>query len=198
MNDEIRYKKITTAPETPDVVQTRDVFETPNYAVDLIIPYINGLTEVTSWWEPAAGNGKIVNRLKQSGINVPIRTDIRFPEQNEIYNFILDEMKTLPKNCGIITNPPYSIKAKFVERCFEYDVPFALLISAEYSGRTIDWVKRGCEKVIPNRRIDYITPSGRSGVTSSSQFHTMWLTYKFRLGATEIFVDLPKNVKENV
>ena len=34
---------------------------------------------------------------------------------------------------------------------------------------------------------------------SSSQFHSMWLTYKFDLGKTETFVDLPlEEIKENI
>jgi hypothetical protein len=34
---------------------------------------------------------------------------------------------------------------------------------------------------------------------SSSQFHSMWLTYGFNLGRTETFVDLPiAETKENI
>ena len=29
---------------------------------------------------------------------------------------------------GVITNPPYSLKDKFIEHCYELDKPFALLL----------------------------------------------------------------------
>ena len=196
----IRYKPVTTAPKTPNEPQGRDTFQTPNYATDLIIPYIP--KSVKRIWEPAAGEGRLAGRLEQSGYRV-WRSDIRkLNEKTTIYNFISEEVLEFPidgYNLAIITNPPFSIKEEFIERCLEYNIPWALLINADYSGKQIDWIKRGCEKLIPNRRIDFITPTGRNGKTSSSQFHTMWLTYGFNLGKTETFVELSlKDKKENI
>ncbi len=192
-------KPLTTAPKTPTAVQVRDTFQTPNYAVDLLLPFIpNGHV-----WECAAGGGKITRRLLEFGKNV-FSSDIRRSEITDaISNFIADDPPytirgwiSNNEKFVIITNPPFSIKDMFIERAFEYDVPFAFLINADYHARHIEWVKRGCEKIIPNRRIDYITPTGRNGATSASQFHSMWLTYKFNLGRTETFVDLPKEWKK--
>lgn len=188
----LRYKPITTASQTPDEFQGRDGFETPNYATDLLIPFIP--KEIKIIWEPANGNGKISNRLETYGYKT-VRTDIRFPEQNFIYNF-LDEVDfgTMPHgdDIAIVTNPPYSIKEMFINRAMEYGVPWAMLINADYSAKQIKWVvEYECEKIIPNRRVDFVTPSGRNGKTSSSQFHSMWLCHGFNLGKTETFVDLP-------
>jgi hypothetical protein len=194
----VRVKPITTAPKTPDVPQGRDTFETPNYAVDLLIPFIP--KRIQNIWEPSCGSGRIVRRLEHYNYSV-FASDIReFPEVDKVHNF-LEEDTDVPHGDGwaIITNPPYSIKEEFIEKAFAHGVPFAFLINADYSGLQISWIKRGCEKIIPNRRIDYITPTGRQGTTSASQFHSMWLTYRFNLGRTETFVELSlKEKKENI
>ena len=36
----VRVKPITTPPKTPSVPQGRDTFQTPNYATELLIPFI--------------------------------------------------------------------------------------------------------------------------------------------------------------
>lgn len=201
----IRVKPVTTAPKTPKVPQGRDTFQTPNYAVNLLIPFIP--KSVRFVWECACGDGKIVHALYASKDRpfVCYQSDIRKSTiiLNNISNFLTDEPPMLftPEDLewAIITNPPFSIKEEFIEKAFSYKVPFAFLINADYSGKQINWIQRGCEKIIPTRRIDYITPTGRNGKTSSSQFHSMWLTWGFNLGRTETFVDLPiKEKKENI
>ena len=191
----LRVKPVTTPPKTPEIAQKRDTFQTPNYAVDLLIPFIPKY--IKRIWEPACVDLKISKRLLDVGYSV-LSSDIRVSNDDVIKLNFLTELCTEQPQC-IITNPPYSVKAEFIERAFEYGVPFAFLINADYSGQQIDWIMRGCEKIIPNRRIDYITPSGRNGSTSASQFHSMWLTFGFNLGRTETFVDLPvKEKKENI
>ena len=216
------FKSMTSAPKTPDLVQIRDTFQTPKYAVDLLLPFIP--KDIKLIWEPACGNGKISKRLVEHGFDI-WSTDITFNYNctDLTWNFtdsrnILENQKVTAE-C-IITNPPYSIKELFIERAFEYNLPFAFLINADYSAKTIDWIQRGCEKIIPNRRIRFITPFIIDRVNeeektnyqtveeippqllykySSSQFHSMWLTYGFNIGRTETFVDLPiKEMKENV
>ena len=218
----IRVKPITTPPKTPDTPQGRDTFETPNYAIDLLIPFIP--SDVRAVWECACGSGRISRKLKNAGYYV-VSTDIRDFGFNHIWNFIEDCGEEPYEDVGythsaIITNPPFSIKSEFIERAFAYKIPFAFLINADYSGQSIDWVQRGCEKIIPNRRIAYITPNIIGRVNqgeetnyltkeeipsillykySSAQFHSMWLTHGFGLGQTETFVDLPiKELKENI
>jgi len=183
----VRVKPITRSKKVYTNAQGRDTFETPNYAVDLLVPFIP--KEITTIWECACGSGKISSRLANYGYQV-INSDIRDMGINTVENFLYTDYDISP-GTAIITNPPYSIKEEFIERAFLYDVPFAFLINSDYHAKHIDWIRRGCEKIIPNRRIDFITPTGRQGRTSASQFHSMWLTYKFGLGCSETFVDLP-------
>ena len=112
----------------------------------------------------------------------------------------------------IIMNPPFSLKKQFYQKCLEYKKPFALLIPCDYSQWTIAAVdKQGCEKIVPYRRINYITPFTINRVNdgegtnytdlyeipeellyrySSCEFHSMWLTNGLNIGQSEIFVPL--------
>lgn len=178
--------------ENPNSVDGRDTFQTPNYATDLLVPFIPKYVEKI--WECAVGQWKLANRLIEHGYKVK-GTDIRvLDDRTKEYNFVLDAIKHLPPLVAIVTNPPFSLKRKFYERCREYGIPFALLIPADYSGWIIKATQDGAEKIIPTRRVDYITPNGKE---SHAQFHSMWLTWGFDLGMSEIFVELTNDEKRN-
>ncbi len=187
-----------TQPKTADEPQGRDLFQTPNYATDLLVPFIP--KHITHVWECAAGNRKIANRLIEYGYTL-LSTDVRTDLENVTpYNFLLDISRTdvLFHPTAIITNPPFSIKIEFYKRCREYGIPFALLIPADYAMWNIEacWLD-GAEKIIPHRRIDFITPSGKSGESGhTADFHSMWLTWGFGLGKTETFVELTNEEKK--
>lgn len=170
---DVRVKKVYTAKQTPDTPQMRDTFETPAYAVELLLPFIP--KDYQYIWECAVGNGRISGKLCENGY-VVCGSDIRYKQtknrDNEIffnYNFlnwgkekippVIDDWFMEDKNVCVITNPPFSIKHLFIEKCLEYNMPFALLINADYSGQAIDWITRGCEKIVPTSRISYITPN---------------------------------------
>jgi hypothetical protein len=182
--------------ENPEVVDGRDTFQTPNYAVNLLVPLIP--RDVHRIWECAVGQWKLADRLIHHGYDVS-GSDIRVMDnRTELYNFILEEPQIILGSGMIITNPPFSLKRKFYERCLLYKVPFALLIPADYSGWIIKATQDGAEKIIPTRRIDYITPTGLSGATGhTSYYHSMWLTYGFGLGKSETFVELTNDEKRN-
>lgn len=145
-------------PQKKDLVglSGRDQFQTPNYATDIIIRYLKA-KEVFSpdrfrIWEPACGLGKIVRRAFSKGLDI-FGTDL----QEDGVNFLKDSAP-LEFDC-IVTNPPFSLKQEFYEMCLGYNVPFALLVPADYAGWVIQAVRDGAEKIVPTRRIDYITPN---------------------------------------
>lgn len=180
-------------------VSGRDLFQTPYYATDLLLEFLPKGDFVV--WEPACGEGKITNRLKHyySMYSTDVR---RTPVCDDLMNFItespnnrlermLDRAGWPRRKLMIVTNPPFSLKLKFYLKCREYGVPFALLVPADYSGWIIKAIQDGAEKIIPTRRIDYITPTGLSGATGhTSRYHSMWLTWGLGLGRTETFVEL--------
>jgi len=203
----VQAKSKTPQAQTPNVPQGRDLFQTPNYAVDLLIPFI---PKHISWvWEPACGEGKIVKRLLDKTDLDVYASDIRQTENffSDNINFLTrekypdkDDMPFFGES-AIITNPPFSLKEKFYKKCKWFGVPFALLVPADYAiWNILGCWKQGCEKIIPERRVDYVTPSGKSGASGhTADFHSMWLTWGFGLGKTETFVELSlKEKNENI
>lgn len=194
-------KPKTNQPQTPNVIQGRDFFQTPSYAVDLLIPFI---PIAVSWiWEPACGDGKIVQRLNEHTYGV-YPSDIRKGTgwvDNHILNFLSDSCPSTNffGDYAIITNPPFSLKYKFIDRALEYDVPFAFLIPFDMCQKMAKLFMLGCQGLVPTKRIDYITPTGLSGATGhTSYYHSFWLCYKFNLPSQLTFVELTNKEKENI
>lgn len=175
-------------PKTPQKeagIQLRDMFQTPAYATNILLPFIS--KKIITIWEPACGEGYMVVALAEK-FQV-VKSDIQVG-QDFLSIDIMDWIEMFDVDM-IITNPPYSAKKKFYQRCIQSHLPFALLIPADYCMWTINAVRHdGCEKIIPTRRINFITPTKREGTTS--YYHSLWLTYGFGLGQTETFVDLER------
>lgn len=145
----------TKATQKQDLenVHGRDLFMTPKYATELLFPFLkNVLSSKSIIWECAAGQMKM-SKVLETKYKV-VSTDLSYKTP---FNFLTDDPKF--KFSCIITNPPFSLKKKFFDRCCEMGIPFALLIPADYSGWIIEAIQNGAEKIIPSRRIDYITPN---------------------------------------
>jgi len=131
-----------------------DDFQTPEIALDYLIPFLNKYWTI---WECACGKGNLVNGLIKRGFEV-IGTD-----KINGFNFLID--KPVQWDC-IVTNPPFSIKEKFLERCYQLGTPFALLLpltALESEKRQKLYRRYGIQLIIPNKRINFETPSGRGG-----------------------------------
>ena len=177
-------------------IDGRDLFQTPNYATELLVPFLDRFLTTfplrkSHIWKCAAGEYKITKVLENHGFLVT-STDLRMSVP---FNFLTDTSLLMDIDC-IVTNPPFSLKRKFYLKCREYNKPFALLIPADYSGWIIDAIRfDGAEKIIPSRRIDFITPNYAD---SHAQFHSMWLTWGFGLGKSETFVELTTEMKKYI
>ncbi len=182
----------------------RDLFQTPRYATRIILPYLKAYTLV---WEPAAGEGRMATILESE--HAVWTSDVR-PGCNEVWDFLKqtkDEEWVKSVNY-IVTNPPFGKKIAFYKKCMfyykEYAIPFALLVPADYSGWIINAVRDDlCQKIIPTRRIDYITPTGLHGGNGhTSRFHSMWLTKGLNIQKpkpvlpSEIYVPLSLKAKK--
>lgn len=202
----VRQKMKRTQNATPDKAQGRDMFQTPNYATELLIPFLSPATYI---WEPASGRGKIARALEEHEFGV-WATDIVYHDTvDEVFNFFTEDKDAnfMSVVDYIITNPPFSLKRHFFNKCMyywsKYNIPFALLIPADYSGWIIKACQLGAIKIVPTRRIDYITPSGLDGASGihTSNFHSMWLTMGLGYAApnrTELFVELSSEAKKNI
>lgn len=168
-----------------------DDFQTPIEAVELIVQYIPN-----SWIiaEVAWGKGLLANHLRNMGYmvigeeNFDFLNYLKFLKQDShyYYNYL--------KNCDcIVTNPPYSYKDQFIEMCYEIGIPFALLLpltALEGKKRNYLFRTHGIQLIIPDKRFNFITPTGRSGKNSSSWFQTAWFTWKFNLPKDLNFVTI--------
>lgn len=169
----------------PKQYTARDNFKTPYYATEILIPYIPSCNFI---WECSSGEGHISKVLVDYGFKV-FESDISH-YINKI-DFLKETIDFEIKDFVIITNPPYSLKKEFVYKALEYNVPFAFLISADYSQWLINVLEiDGVKRITPKKRINFITPNRREGTTS--YFHSYWLTRYFKIpeNKQEIFVDI--------
>lgn len=149
-------KSKTNYKSKEDTSNPKDNFYTPRYATEILLPFI---PETDFIWECAAGDGAISNILEETKKYTVVSSDLRDAFQNDFFKDSAIPIEFLRnKNSIIITNPPFGLKEKFYNRCVELGHPFALLIPTDYSRWIINAIKDGSEKIIPERRIDYITP----------------------------------------
>lgn len=169
--------------------QGMDACQTPPYALDPILPYLD-----QSWtlWEPAAGELYLVNALYDAGFHQEqvIASDI-MTAQN-FFDYVPDE----DWDC-LVTNPPFGIKYEWMERCYEFDKPFALLLPLETLGakaaQTL-FKRFGVEIVLMDKRVDFKMPD--KGWDSSAQFPTAWFTWGLEIGSQLTFSTINKDWKE--
>ena len=99
-----------------------DFYPTPPEVTEALLEFL-GLPKSTVIWEPACGEMDMVSVVESAGYSV-IATDLKYGQ-----DFLTE---ALPDCDWIITNPPFSVSDKFIERCAEHGKPFALLLKSQY------------------------------------------------------------------
>lgn len=155
-------------------------FQTPPEALIPLYPYLKKYWTI---WECAAGKGNLVNELKSKGYYSTIGTDLLTGQ---------DFLSYLPEyfDC-IVTNPPFSIKQKFLERAYSLGKPFAFLLpltTFETTKRQELFKKYGLEVIFFDKRINFETPNKIKN--SSSWFATAWFTNGLNIGKQMTFEKL--------
>ena len=99
-----------------------DFYPTPPEVTHALLNFLN-LPAATVIWEPACGDGHMLNVMLERGYQAK-GSDIRYGA----------DFLTVPcEPCDwIITNPPFSLADKFIERCAEHGKPFAMLLKSQY------------------------------------------------------------------
>lgn len=163
------------------VAQGFDACQTPPEAIDPLLPYLN-----VDWtiWECAAGERFLVNALHDSGFQSLTASDIITGEN--FFDYAPEYW-----DC-IVTNPPYTLKYRWLERCYQLGKPFALLLPVETLGaKTAQEFFRTCglEVIFLDKRINFKMPNkGWEG--SSAQFPVAWFTYGLNIGQQMTFARL--------
>lgn len=157
-----------------------DRCQTPFYALDPLIPYLSKNQII---WECAEGDGNIVTKLLLDGFDV-FGSDIL-----DGYNFFEWDLDRW--DC-IVTNPPYSIKYDWIERCYELGKPWALLMPVETMGAARaqrQFKERGIEVILLSRRVNFKMPDkGYDG--GGAQFPVCWYTWGLGLGNALVFGEI--------
>ena len=153
-----------------------DDLNTPLNAIKALIPFIP--QEVGVIWECCdPGNSLISTVLRENNYEVK-SSDIKSGN-----NFL----KTTDCFCdAIVTNPPFSLKTKFLEKCFKLDKPFALLLPLTSLGgqvRNSLFAHYGISVIILDKRIDF---TGKG----APWFPVGWFTWKFFQDNTLKFVEV--------
>ncbi len=101
-----------------------DEIWTPIKAVAPLFPYIPQDDEYYSIWEPCPGNGKLIYYLQMAGW---------YASSFEIEDALRDQPHEYDYD-AIVTNPPWSKKHLFLQRCVELEKPFAILLPVRTLG----------------------------------------------------------------
>lgn len=152
-----------------------DTFFTPEEAIKPILKYIPKNAII---WECCddTGTSNITKKLRALGHKV-ITTGMKenFLTFKPDFDFDI-----------IITNPPYSLKNEFIEKCYQYEKPFLLLLpitALEGIERGKMFREKGISVIVLDKRINYI--EGKS-----IYFNTSWFSYKIIKENTLIFEEV--------
>jgi len=156
-------------------IPDRDRYQTPPYALDPLLPYLK-----KDWliWECAAGEGYLANAIRERGFSV-VTSDIITDQ---------DFFKYQPEFNAIVTNPPFSIKYDWLERCYSLEKPFALLLPVETLGAATAqklFKRHGIRLLVLNKRVNFKIPdqgwNSSSRKKSGAQFPVAWFTWQMGL-----------------
>lgn len=141
--------------------EKNDELYTPEYAIKPLIKYLP--KNIKIWECTDYGSSNITKVLKENGYEVITTHKDNFNFLKEKADFEFDM---------IITNPPYSLKDEFIEKCYEYGKPFCLLLpitALEGIQRNKFWRKYGIDLLVFDKRIEYMN--------KSCYFNTSWFCY---------------------
>lgn len=154
---------------------------TPEYAMKILLPFLNKEMVI---WDCAFGSGRLAEHFRKYGFKVIGDPKIDFIKDSFVKQLGQDGDADI-----IITNPPYSIKDKFLEKAFEIGKPFAFLLPTKALGeqkRGKMFREHGIQLIIPDKRINFEIPSKKS----AAWFHTSWFCYGLNLPKDLNFVEL--------
>lgn len=146
--------------------------QTPVYALEPLLLFIP-----SSWviWESACGDSNLVRGLRKLGYRV-IATDILYGQNFFTY-------QPAPYNVQL-TNPPFSVKLKWLIHSYSLGKPFALLMPVDFMGGGAAqrlFEQFGIEIILLNKRVDFET-CNTSFAKSSAWFSTCWYTWGLNIG----------------
>lgn len=145
--------------------QKNDNYSTPLSAWKNIVDY---LPKDKVYWDPFYMNGNSKDHLESLGLNV-IHEDIDFFESADLLEYDI-----------IITNPPFSIKRRVLDKLFEIGKPFLLIMPVNVI--TYKFYRKFVNEttlIIPPSRIQFVKSDGIN--QGSCPFDCFYYFWKFDL-----------------
>jgi hypothetical protein len=150
--------------------------------INQVSPILSYLDKSKTYYEATSGiSSNILRGFEENGYNIVGSSgrDFFTCSSDDVYD-------------GIVTNPPYSKKDKFIDHCYALGKPFALLLPvASFQGgkRGRMFMERGMSAIVYNNRIDFTG-------NKSPHFGVAWFVHGFLPPNTIYWVDNPK--RDNV
>lgn len=163
-----------------------DNFQTEPAALDFLVPY---LPQKETIWECAAGQRNLVRGLEDRGYTV-FASDIADEDMAIDFLNFDSRLNGLEDISAIVTNPPFTMKERFMGRCYNLGKPFALLMpitTFDHAGRRSLMDEFGVEVILPSRRIKFETPNHKQRIADgkkpgSAWFYSAWFTWGLNIG----------------
>lgn len=161
-------------------LKKNDECYTPDKVWDDISYYLphNGIV-----FEPFYGEGHTFRYLQKLYSKVLGKRDL---------DFFSEESDRYLKQCDIvISNPPFSIKFKILQKLIEFNKPFILLfpLGSINTTKFVNIIKNKTKDtsiIVPNGRIKFIIDGS---LAKSPSFETIYLLYKIETEQNLIFLD---------
>ena len=123
-------------------------YPTPSEVTEALL-YFLGLDKKTTIWEPACGNGKMVEVFQKNG-HVVFASDLH---EYGVFPAGVDFIKQNDHPADwIITNPPFHIADDFITHCLTWPKPFALLLKSQF------WHAKKRQEMFTRRRPKFVLP----------------------------------------
>lgn len=167
-----------------------DKCQTPIHALNPLWEYIDRFDDPRIW-ESACGEKILANTMDEKGYRVSA-TDI---EQGiDFFDQVYYE-RDKPFDIQI-TNPPYSMKYKWIEHSYYLQIPFALLLPLETLGAKKAqnmFAEKGIQIIVLSRRINFKMPNmGWDG--KGAQFPVAWFCWQFNLSKDIMYWNFDKGI----
>ena len=136
--------------------EPNEFYPTPSVVIELARPLLDTSKR---WWEPCAGDGRILDYFDSVVLGSDI--DPRSPKVSMGSFMEMDKPEGIE---GIITNPPFSLGYDLIKKSlYEWKIPALLLMRVEYIAAKArqDVVKHMTDMHVVSDLIKFVTVSGR-------------------------------------
>ena len=162
-----------------------DEFYTPKYAIIPLIKYLKERRYKKIWCPFDTENSNYVKILKENNFNVLYSHK---DTGDDFFDCLYD--------ChAIVSNPPYSLKTKVLERLFALKIPFAMLLGVvglfESQKRFQMFKNNDFEIMYFDKRISYFKDYNDPKPSLNPPFSSVYVTYKLLSGKI-IFEEVKK------